>query len=53
VLITPEQFNKRFLDWQAKKDRERFLDTLKALKKNKKGTLNSVEVLRRLRGYDK
>ncbi len=53
VLVTPEQFKKRFLDWQAKKDRDRFLETINGLKKNKKGTLNSVEVLRRLRGYDK
>lgn len=53
VLVTPDQFEKRFLDWQAKKERERFLDTVNSLKKNKIEDLDSVAMLRRLRGYDK
>jgi antitoxin (DNA-binding transcriptional repressor) of toxin-antitoxin stability system len=53
VLVTPEQFNSRFLDWQAKKEKQRFLETIQSLKKAKKGNRNSVEVLRRLRGYEK
>jgi PHD/YefM family antitoxin component YafN of YafNO toxin-antitoxin module len=51
VLITPEQFEKRFLDWKAKEEKDRLLVKLKGLKKKKKGDLNSLEVLRKLRGY--
>jgi len=29
VLVTPEQFEKRFLDWQAKEEKNRLLDTVK------------------------
>jgi len=53
VLVTPEQFDKRFLDWQAKKEQKRFLDTISSLKKKKRGEVSSIEVLRRLRGYKK
>jgi len=48
VLITPEQFERRFLDWQAREEKMRFLDGVKRLKK---GTLNSLTVLRQVRGY--
>lgn len=51
VLVTPEQFEKRFLDWQAKDEKNRFLDTVKRLRKRKKEKLSSLTVLRRLRGY--
>jgi PHD/YefM family antitoxin component YafN of YafNO toxin-antitoxin module len=53
VLVTPEQFEKRFLDWQAEDEKKRFLDGIKSLKKNKEGNLDSIEALRRLRGYEK
>ncbi|MBW1705688.1 MAG: type II toxin-antitoxin system Phd/YefM family antitoxin [Deltaproteobacteria bacterium] len=48
VLITPEQFKRRFLDWQTREEKMRFLDGVKRLKK---GTLNSLTVLRQVRGY--
>jgi hypothetical protein len=28
VLVTPEQFEKHFLDWQAEEEKDRFLDTV-------------------------
>lgn len=53
VLITPEQFEKRFLDWQAKKEKELFLEAVKNLKRKKREASSSIEVLRRIRGYEK
>ncbi len=51
VLVTPEQFEKRFLDWQAEEERKRFLKDFDNLRKGKKGKLSSLTVLRKLRGY--
>ena len=51
VLVTPEQFEKRFLDWQAKEGKKRFLEVVKGLRKGKKENLSSITVLRQLRGY--
>jgi PHD/YefM family antitoxin component YafN of YafNO toxin-antitoxin module len=51
VLVTPEQFEKRFLDWQAKEEKKRFLEVVKRLRKGKKESLSSMTVLRQLRGY--
>jgi antitoxin (DNA-binding transcriptional repressor) of toxin-antitoxin stability system len=51
VLVTPEQFERRFLDWQVKEERMRFLQEVKRLRKGRKGRLNSLTVLRQLRGY--
>jgi len=51
VLVTPEQFEKRFLDWQAKEERERLLEGVKRLRRRKKESLSSMTVLRQLRGY--
>jgi len=51
VLVTPEQFERRFLDWQAEDAKRRMLDRLKALRKRKEGSLDSLTVLRQLRGY--
>jgi PHD/YefM family antitoxin component YafN of YafNO toxin-antitoxin module len=52
VLITPEAFQRRFLDFQAREQREQFLERLKAMKGPKVVSEDSVETLRRLRGYD-
>ena len=52
VLITPEVFERRFLDFQAREEKERFLDRLKAMRANKVTPEDSVATLRRLRGYD-
>ena len=51
VLVTPEQFEKRFLDYQTQQEKERLLDSLKGLRKKRKGKQSSLAVLRRLRGY--
>ena len=51
VLVTPEQFEKRFLDWRVKEEKERLLDAVKGLRKGKKEKLSSLTVLRQLRGY--
>jgi len=51
VLITPEQVEKHFLDWQAEEEKDRFLDTVRRLRK--RGKLSSLAILRQLRGYKK
>jgi PHD/YefM family antitoxin component YafN of YafNO toxin-antitoxin module len=51
VLVTPEQFEKRFLDWQAEDQKKRFLENVRLLRKGKKGKRSSLDVLRQLRGY--
>jgi len=52
VLITPEQFKKRFLDYQAEEERKRLLDTIRGLRRKRQGAKESIKVLRELRGYD-
>jgi len=52
VLVTPEDFKRRFLDVQAEEEKRRFLETIKALRKKRKQKLDSIEVLRKLRGYE-
>jgi len=52
VLITPEQFKKRFLDYQAEEQRKHLLETIDSLKVNSLERKNSVAVLRELRGYE-
>jgi len=51
VLVTPEQFEKRFLDWRVKEEKKRLLDAVKGMRKGKKGKLSSLAVLRQIRGY--
>jgi PHD/YefM family antitoxin component YafN of YafNO toxin-antitoxin module len=51
VLVTPEQFERRFLDWQAKEEKRRFLDLVRGLRKGRKEKVSSLSVLRQLRGY--
>lgn len=51
VLITPEQFKKRFLDYQAEEEKKRLLETIKGLRAKSRWTKDSLEVLRELRGY--
>jgi PHD/YefM family antitoxin component YafN of YafNO toxin-antitoxin module len=53
VLITPEDFEKRFLDIQAKEEKERLLKLFKSLRRAKKGEADSLKLLRALRGYEK
>jgi len=53
VLVTPEQFERRFLDWQVSEEKKQFLENIKRLRKKRQGRESSLAVLRRLRGYDK
>lgn len=52
VLITPEQYEKRFVDWQAEKDKVKFLDNIKRLRQERIGKTDSITALRQNRGYD-
>jgi PHD/YefM family antitoxin component YafN of YafNO toxin-antitoxin module len=52
VLVTPEQFERRFLDWQAKEEKRLFLEAVRSLRKRKKENLSSLSILRQLRGYE-
>jgi len=51
VLITPEQFKRRFLDYQAEERKRQLFETIKGLRDDSLGKKGSVEVLRELRGY--
>jgi len=53
VLVTPEQFERRFLDFQAEEKRKELLSDIKKLRKQRTGGKSSLDVLRRLRGYDR
>ena len=53
VLITPEQFQKRFLDWQADEEKKRLLSTIEKLRDDRLESKSSLAVLRELRGYGK
>ncbi|HRR42257.1 MAG TPA: type II toxin-antitoxin system Phd/YefM family antitoxin [Syntrophales bacterium] len=52
VLITVEQFEKRFLDYQAEEKKKELLDTIQGLKERRTGSKSGLEVLRELRGYE-
>lgn len=52
VLITPEQFERRFLDYQAEEKKVSILQAVAALKADRIGPKDSVRVLRELRGYN-
>lgn len=52
VLVTPEQFERRFLDWQAMEKKKRFLSDIKGLRKTRRGDRDSLTILRQLRGYE-
>lgn len=51
VLITPEQFQRRFLDFQAAEEKKKLLKVIKDLRAKKVERNGSLEVLRQLRGY--
>lgn len=51
VLITPEQFQRRFLDYQAEERKQELLAAIKKMKERKLGKKDSVSILRELRGY--
>jgi PHD/YefM family antitoxin component YafN of YafNO toxin-antitoxin module len=51
VLITPDDFQKRFVDVQAAEAKERLLHSIKGARKGKVVQRSSLEMLRELRGY--
>lgn len=51
VLITPDQFKKRFLDYQAEEQKRQLLKTIEELQADRVEKQDSVQVLRELRGY--
>jgi PHD/YefM family antitoxin component YafN of YafNO toxin-antitoxin module len=51
VLITPEQFEKRFLDYQAEEKKKKMQEKILALRAGRVGDRGSVAVLRELRGH--
>ncbi len=50
VLVTPDQFEKRFLDWKVEEEKKRIFESIKNLRGRKKVNKNSLEILRSLRG---
>ena len=52
VLITTEQFEKRFLDYQVEEKKKEMLEKIRALRADRIGGKDSVVVLRELRGYE-
>jgi len=51
VLVTPEDFERRFLDVKAQEEKDQLLELFKSLRKRKKESIQSLKVLRQLRGY--
>jgi antitoxin (DNA-binding transcriptional repressor) of toxin-antitoxin stability system len=52
VLVTPTQFERRFLDFQAEEKKTALLNSIKSLRKPRVGRMTSLEALRNLRGYN-
>ena len=52
VLVTPQDFKNRFLDYKVKEDKKRLLEEMHALKRKKTEPVESIKLLRQLRGYD-
>jgi prevent-host-death family protein len=53
VLVTPEDFNRRFLDVQVREEKQKRLRVIKSLRKKKTDAIDSTLLLRQLRGYIK
>ncbi len=52
VLITPEEFRRRFIDKQAEEEKQKLLRKIKSLSAKNVLEENSIQVLRDLRGYN-
>jgi len=52
VLVTPEDFERRFLDVKAAEAKQRLLKRIKNLRMKKKESIVSTQLLRQMRGYD-
>ncbi len=51
VLVTLEEFERRFLDVKADEEKARILESLKPLRTRRKEDVSSLALLRQLRGY--
>jgi PHD/YefM family antitoxin component YafN of YafNO toxin-antitoxin module len=51
VLITPEQYQRRFIDHQTEEQKRKLLERLVGMKDNRIGSRSSLSILRELRGY--
>jgi len=51
VLVTPEQFQKRFLDWKVKEEKKQLFESITGMRKKRNEKTTSLTVLRQLRGY--
>jgi PHD/YefM family antitoxin component YafN of YafNO toxin-antitoxin module len=51
VLITPEDFKRRFVDVQSEEERKKLLETIEKLRSPNISGKDSLELLRELRGY--
>lgn len=51
VLITPEQYQRRFLDHQTEEQKRKMLERVLEMRAKRIGSRNSVTILRELRGY--
>jgi PHD/YefM family antitoxin component YafN of YafNO toxin-antitoxin module len=52
VLITPEQYQRRFLDHQTEEQKRKMLEKVIEMRAARIGSRESTTVLRELRGYD-
>jgi hypothetical protein len=53
VLITPEQFKRRFPEYQAEERKKQLPEVIESMKADSIEAKDSVAVLRELRGYEK
>jgi PHD/YefM family antitoxin component YafN of YafNO toxin-antitoxin module len=51
VLITPEQYQRRFLDHQTEEQKRKMLESVLGMRANRIGSRDSVAIVRELRGY--
>ena len=51
VLVTPEDFERRFLDVKAEEEKKRLLEAIKTLREPRTEPVGSTALLRQLRGY--
>ncbi|MGB8425862.1 MAG: type II toxin-antitoxin system Phd/YefM family antitoxin [Desulfobacterales bacterium] len=52
VLVTPQDIDARFLDYKITESKKRLLDRMHTLKQKRKEPVDSIDLLRQLRGYD-
>jgi prevent-host-death family protein len=51
VLVSVKDFEERFIDHKVNEEKKRLLDQMRRLKRKRKAPLESIDLLRQLRGY--